>query len=204
MGTISTDGGVKNSFDVNEFIIFFLFFGLIIGTVPFPADDLYDDADAPETGYWYHKGGGMPMTLCYLSNFFMLASCLIPLRNMYYFICFRDQLVDNNPTDKPYNFNGRPNKNKNNVKGSDVDLHSIMPFWKLGKENGEEVCQMNEGINAEHPKNLGRKKNQTVWYQKKTGKNVKMVYTGPRYEDIFNGGHSKRNYMYARAVFGSF
>ena len=119
----------------------------------------------------------------YFSNIFMLMPVFVLFRNCYFYLKFKAMLKDSNPAAERWNFNGRPNKSaRNNVKGSDVDLQAIMPFYKIEKDDeGRDVVVMNDEINREMPKvgPKGVRKTKTVWNAHHRGQHASIVYTGP-------------------------
>ena len=217
----------KNEFDMNELIIFFLFVGLIIGTIPLPdghggppggggggggAPDpsgelgrrlqehtrvkVVGEDEEYRIGYFYygtrHGETWAPLLVVYLSNFFMHIAWVIPFINMYNYHRLKNALQDKKPTADEHNFNGRPNKEKTNVKGHEVVLERMAPFWKLVKDDkGNETAQLNDAINAKHKKDkkdLGPKKKERICWKaemKKGTGSVSQVYAGMRHKDVF-------------------
>ena len=228
----------KNEFDMNELIIFFLFLGLIIGTIPLP-DGLGGPPDngrgggggggAPDSsdqvgrrlqdatrvkvvgededyrmGYFYtHKNAQpsvAPLLVVWMSNIFMHFAWMIPFYNMYRYRRLWNALRDKKPKADEHNFNGRPNSKQKNVKGHEVNLERMTPFWKLEKDKeGKDTAQLNGDINKNHPDNLGPKKNENCWKAEINKGSLFKVYTGMRDKDVFGRELGKKNSISKKA-----
>ena len=77
-------------------------------------------------------------------------------------------------------FNGRPGKSGKNLKGSQVDIESVCPFWILDKTDGK--VKLNPRVNQkEWPFN--------AWRSVEKDGHVESVYCGVRRQDINAGKH---------------
>ena len=104
--TISASESTSNGFEINQLIVFFLFAGLIMGTIP---------AMDPIRKVEYTK---MRAWCSYASNCLMFGSLLIPTMNWMLYRGLIKALTPRCKTGEPFNFNGRPSSNSSKNKSS--------------------------------------------------------------------------------------
>ena len=154
---LSSSESLTNELDVNHFFVAILFLGLILGSI----------------------GGVTHNYVFWLSNVVMWGSLTIPISNFVYYRRLVAKLHAASPrVSAPYTFNGRPGKSGKNLKGSEVALECISPFWTSIDGKLRENPRINE---KEWPF--------VAWRIVETNDgHVSSIYSGVRREDI--GSHS--------------
>ena len=191
--TISKSESTSNTFEINQLIVFFLFAGLIMGTIP---------AMQPIRYVEYTK---MRDWCSYASNCLMFGSLLIPTMNWMLYRGLIKALTPRCKTGEPFNFNGRPSSNSSknksstakwlhNVSGSTVDISNLTPVYSCraprqassrpsGAAGGEELQGKSLTLNPDMNRMHGAEE---PWCEVCVGNTLKWVLCGIRREDLEN------------------
>ena len=170
--TISKSESTSNGFEINQLIVFFLFAGLIMGTIP---------AMEPFRLFEYTN---MRLVCMWSSNCLMFGSLLIPMTNWLLYRGIINALAPECTEGKPSNFNGRPGKSKvsgklQNVSGSTIDISMLTPVYACGDGEGlrGKALTINPDMNRKH-------EDAGPWREMFVDDTLKWVVTGTRSEDL--------------------
>lgn len=133
---ISSNEGLKNDpLNPNTFLVLVLFVGLILG--------LFSSGLAnPEEPLYPYFPPGKPHFVRHiapvLSNVFFASAIFIVWYNWLQFKQIVKVLKASLPLEAaPYTFNGRPSKDGDNKRGSEIVLQHLEPFWKVVLEGAK-------------------------------------------------------------------
>ena len=154
---LSSNESLTNELDVNHFFVAILFLGLILGSI----------------------GGVTHNSVFWLSVVVMWGSLSIPISNFVYYRRIVAKLNAASPgVSAPYTFNGRPGKSGKNLKGSEVALECISPFWTSVDGRLRPNPRINE---KEWPF--------VAWRTVEKNGHVTSIYSGIRRQDLASHEH---------------